>query len=97
MQMSASLILLAIVTEQVTEILKQAVPGIRVTYSKLVSMAIGIVLCYSTKIGLLHELDVPIVYPLVDYVITGLLISKGSNFLHDLFSRFNTAILQRSR
>jgi len=84
MEISASLILLAIVTEQVTEIIKQAIPQIRNCCSHLVSIAIGVLLCVSTRMGALAELGVSVDYPVVDYVITGLLISRGSNFLHSL-------------
>ena len=84
MQLSASIFLLAIITEQTTDIIKQAVPQIRNGYSRLVSIAIGVLLCVSTRMGVLVELNVPVIYPVVDYVLTGLLISRGSNFLHSL-------------
>lgn len=83
MQISATILLLAVVNEQVTGIIKTAFPGIRETWSQAVAMITGIVLCTSTQVGVLTELNVPIVYPIADYVITGLIISKGSNIIHD--------------
>lgn len=84
MQVSATLVLLAVVVEQVVTILKGAFPNIRDSYSQIAAMAIGIILCVSAQMGVLTELKVPVVYPFVDYVVTGLLISRGSNLIHDL-------------
>lgn len=85
LQVPATLLLLAVVVEQVVTILKGAFPNIRNSYSQLAAMGIGIALCISSQMGVLGELKVPVAYPLVDYIITGLLISRGSNLVHDLF------------
>lgn len=97
MQVSATVVLLAIVVEQITNIIKGAVPGIRDEWSKVAAMVVGIVLCFGTRVGVLAELNVPVVYPVVDYVITGMLISRGSNVMHDMFTGVNTYMQARKR
>ena len=97
MQISATIVLLAIVVEQVTNIIKGAVPVIRDEWSRLTAIIVGIILCFATQVGVLAELNVPIVFPAVDYIVTGLLISRGSNFLHDLLEGVNAYVQARKR
>ena len=97
MQISATVILLAIVVEQITNIIKGAVPGIRDEWSKVAAIVVGIILCFATGMGILAELNVPVAYPAVDYIVTGLLISRGSNFIHDMFTGVNSYVKARKR
>ncbi|MDP3486998.1 MAG: hypothetical protein Q8S19_03580 [Bacillota bacterium] len=97
MQISATVILLAIVVEQITNIIKGAVPGIREEWSKVAAIVVGTILCFSTRMGILAELNVPVAYPAVDYIVTGLLISRGSNVLHDMFDGVNSYVQTRKR
>lgn len=90
MQLSATIVLLAIVVEQVTNIIKSVIPAVHDEWSQVAAILVGIVLCASARVGMLAELNVPIAYPVVDYVITGLLISRGSNLIHDLFQGVNS-------
>lgn len=83
MEISATIVLLAFVVEQVTSVLKGAIPALRGHLAQSTSMIVGIVLCFSTRVGVLQELSVPTALPFVDYIVSGLLISRGSNFVHD--------------
>jgi hypothetical protein len=80
----AALFFLAILVEAVTEIAKAAVPVIGGTYSWIISVICGVALTVSTGIGLLQTVGVAIAYPIVDYIVTGIIISRGANYLHDL-------------
>ncbi|MBS3872762.1 MAG: hypothetical protein KGZ92_08155 [Firmicutes bacterium] len=95
MEWSATIVLLAIVVEQVTTVLKGAVPAIKGNLAQATSMLVGIVLCFSTRVGLLQQLSVPTVYPFVDYLVSGLLISRGSNFLHDVIHKLGTLPIKK--
>ena len=48
------------------------------------------ILCYHHG-GLLSLFDIVPFYPLLDYLLTGLIISRGSNIIHDLVSRLKPA------
>ena len=50
----------------------------------LLSIAISIVLCVSAHIGILAMLGVGEVIPLVDYILTGLIVSSGANGFREL-------------
>ena len=97
MQISATVILLAIVVEQITNIIKGAVPRIRDEWSKVTAIVVGIILCFATRMGILAELNVPVAYPAVDYIVTGMLISRGSNVVHDMLTGVNTYMQARKR
>ena len=56
----------------------------------LLSIAISIVLCVSAHIGILAMLGVGEVIPLVDYVLTGLIVSSGANGIRELQKQIQT-------
>ncbi len=86
----SSLAILTLLTEEITNIFKSSFPKI-VTRSRksLVAILVGILLAISTKAGLLSTLGFNITYPLIDFIATGVIISRGSNFLHDLIEQAN--------
>lgn len=54
---------------------------------KVASIVLGIGVCIVYKVGLIALLGVEGGVPLVDYIATGIIISRGSNFLSDLLTR----------
>ncbi|NLN06453.1 MAG: hypothetical protein GX167_02405 [Firmicutes bacterium] len=86
-----TIIVLAIVVEFATEIIKSLFPPVRGHYSKLIAILLGMILCVTTTSGLLSLFDIVPFYPLLDYLLTGLIISRGSNIIHDLVSRLKPA------
>lgn len=65
-----------------TAIFRQVV-GKRAT--QLVSMLVGITLCFAYRVGIFTGLGLRTKYPFVDYFVSGVLISQGSNALSELF------------
>jgi hypothetical protein len=51
---------------------------------KVAAYVVGIAVCVIWKIGVISLLGIGGGIPLADYVITGVVISRGSNYLHDL-------------
>lgn len=80
---------LAVVVEFATEIIKNLIPPARKEFSKVVAIILGVVLCLSTSTGILNLFGLASSYPLADYLISGLIISRGSNIIHDLVSQLN--------
>ena len=86
-----SVIIVALVVQQAVEAIKKAIK-IKKGYSLfkvinvkvLLSIAISIVLCVSAHIGVLAMLGVGDVIPLVDYILTGLIVSSGANGIREL-------------
>lgn len=83
----ASLVILAILVEVCVDIIKAALPFVKGYRSQLASVIIGVLLATATTTGLLAMLDVNISLTWVDYFLTGLIISRGSNFIHDLLAK----------
>jgi len=54
---------------------------------KVASIVLGVGVCIVYKVGLIALLGVEGGIPMVDYVATGIIISRGSNFLSDLLTR----------
>ena len=86
-----SVVIVALVVQQAVEAIKKAIK-IKKGYSLfdlinvkvLLSIAISIVLCVSAHIGVLAMLGVGEVIPLVDYILTGLIVSSGANGIREL-------------
>ncbi|EEG77641.1 hypothetical protein [Dethiobacter alkaliphilus] len=86
-----TILVLAIIVEFSTEIIKSVFPSIRGKLSKIAAILLGMILCVSTGSGILASFNIIPIYPLLDYLLTGLLISRGSNIIHDLVSRLEVA------
>ena len=92
-----SVIIVALVVQQAVEAIKKAIK-IKKGYSLfdlinikvLLSIAISIVLCVSAHIGVLAMLGVGEVIPLVDYILTGLIVSSGANGIRELQKQIQT-------
>ena len=84
-----TILVLAVIVEVVTNGVKAALPILKGNHSRLVAAAIGTLLCITTKIGILANLEIQINYHLIDYIITGIVISRGSNAVHDIISVFD--------
>ena len=93
-----SVIIIALVVQQAVEAIKKAIK-IKKGYSLfklinvkvLLSIAISIVLCVSAHIGILAMLGVGEVIPLVDYILTGLIVSSGANGIRELQKQIQVA------
>lgn len=83
----STIALLAIVVEVVTDILKGMIPTeiLNPTYSRVIALLVGITITVLSKIGMVNEIGLNI-SPMLDYILTGLLISRGSNAVHDISS-----------
>ena len=83
------ILVLAVIVEVVTNGVKAAFPTLKGNHSRLVAAVIGALLCVTTKIGILSNLEIQVKYQLIDYIITGIVISRGSNAVHDIISVFD--------
>ncbi|MFP4015888.1 MAG: hypothetical protein ACLFUI_02545 [Halanaerobiales bacterium] len=88
-----TVILLAVIVEVVTNAIKAAVPAIKggdkKNGSRITATVIGITLCITTHVGILDNLNIDISFDILDYIITGLIISRGANAVHDITNVFN--------
>jgi len=52
--------------------------------------AVGILIAFGAQADLLALVGIPLVIPYLGYILTGLLVSRGANFLHDIWSAIST-------
>jgi hypothetical protein len=81
----STVLLLSVLVEMATNTIK-SIFSIKGSNSRLIAVIIGIIVCLATQIGILHKLDVDIYYDFIDYILTGIIISRGSHAIHDLAS-----------
>ncbi len=85
-QTLGTLAVLAVISEFLTEMIKDNIPFIQKISARWIAAAVGITICFLTDTGLLALSGGYSRYPYLDYFITGLIISRGSGVIHDLIS-----------
>ena len=78
------LILLAAVAEAIWETLKLVWQKKKLHPDVLGSLIIGILLALATGLNFFELVGLPIINPYIGQVLTGILASRGANFIHDL-------------
>lgn len=84
-----SLIVAALISEAVWETLKMTWQQGKVSIDRIGALTVGIVLAFVTGLDMLKLLDLGTTVPYVGIVLTGILISRGANFMHDLLNTIN--------
>lgn len=79
-----TLTVLAVMTEFLTEMIKENIPFTHKTPGKWVAASLGIIICFLTDNGLLAIVGGYSRFPYLDYLVTGLIISRGSGVIHEL-------------
>ena len=57
---------------------------------KLGAIVVGIGVALLTNTNIFELLGIPIAYDVIGVVLTGVLLGRGSNYIHDLMSRLQT-------
>lgn len=80
----------AVLVEAIVQVVKTWVPE-GVTLSgwvwPVVSAVIGVLLCLLAKVNVFDLLGVDLSIPAVSEVLTGVLVSRGAGFVHDLWGK----------
>lgn len=84
-----SIIILALIGEAVWETLKMTWQQGKVSVDRIGALILGILLAVGTGLDLMAMVGVPVNIPLVGMILTGILISRGANFVHDLLNSVN--------
>ena len=83
-----SFVMIAFIVESLWETLKMVRNG-SFNWNVVGVMIIGVVIAVGAGIDLFTFIDIPLRVPYLGMVLTGLLISRGSNFVHDMFEKLN--------
>lgn len=90
------LLVIAVLAEAVWETLKMVWDKGKVSIDRVGAIAIGLLIALGTGFDILKMVDVPINIPYIGMILTGILISRGANFVHDLLGKVNN-IYQNSK
>ena len=80
------LFILAVLCESIVEWVKELIP-FEETVTRLIALVVGIVLAVGAGQNLFDLLAIDFAYPVVGFAIAGLVVSRGSNYIHDLLNR----------
>lgn len=84
-----SLIIIALIGEAVWETLKMTWQQGKVSIDRIGALIIGLLLALGTGLDIMAMIGVPMKVPYVGMILTGLLISRGANFVHDILASIN--------
>ena len=78
------LLIIAASVEALWETLKMFWDGDKVDVNRIGSAILGILLCILANVDFFALVGVELSIPIVGVVLSGLLVSRGANFVHDL-------------
>ena len=81
-----SLLVLATIGEAVWETLKMAWQDKKRTVDRIGALVVGILIAFATGVDILSLVNLPSKIPALGLILTGILISRGSNFVHDILA-----------
>ncbi len=88
-EMVTQLIIIAILVEALTEVFKSVFKDGRLNKSSILSIVVGLILTFTINLDLFVAIGLTPTIPVIGVVATGLLISRGANFVHDTMSKIN--------
>ena len=81
------IIVIALLAETVWENLKMVWQDGKISIDKIGALIVSIVISMATQLDIFVILNFGITIPLVGSFLTGILISKGANVIHDLLNK----------
>ena len=83
------LVVVAIIAESVWETLKITWQDGKVKVDRVGALVVSMLIVFGTRLDMLSLLGIETVIPFLGIILTGILISRGSNFIHDLLVRLS--------
>ncbi len=80
------LFVVALAVESLWESLKMVWQENKLNFDRIGSIILGVLLCVTAKVDFFKLVDVPLSYDIIGYILSGILVSRGSNFIHDFLS-----------
>lgn len=80
-------LVVALIAESVWETLKMIWQKGKLCLDRVGALVVSLVICIDIKLDMLTLLGINTTIPFIGIILTAILISRGSNFLHDLLER----------
>lgn len=84
-----TVVIVALVAEAIWETLKMTWQEGKLSKDRVGAMVISILIAFATGIDLFEIIGIPLSIPYIGIIFTGLLASRGANFIHDLYSKIS--------
>lgn len=81
------IIVIAILIEAVWENLKMIWDDNKISWNALGVLALSIIICILTNVDLFKLVGFEVSIPFVSNILTGIIVSRGANFVNDLFQK----------
>lgn len=85
----AQLIIVAILIEAIWENIKMIWQNGKFSIDRIGSLVISILICILAKIDIFPIVNLSIMVPVIGSILTGIIVSRGANFVHDLFNKIS--------
>lgn len=85
----AQIIIVAILVEAIWENLKMVWKDKKINFNMLGVLLVAIIVCLFTNIDIFPIIGLQMSIPCVGCILTGIIVSRGANFVNDLFSKLN--------
>ncbi|SHI18064.1 hypothetical protein [Clostridium intestinale] len=85
----AKILILSIIGEAIWETLKMFWQEGKISKDRIGALVVCIIIVWSTDLDIMTTIGIPVKFKVIGILLTGILISRGSNFIHDLFNSVN--------
>lgn len=82
-----ALVTMALICEAVWESIKMVWQEGKLSIDRIGALVIGVLIAVGAGLDLPAIVKIPVAIPYVGMVLTGILISRGANFIHDLVKK----------
>lgn len=83
----AQLIIIAILIEAIWENLKMVYDKEKINVNMIGSLILAMLVCVLARINIFEIVGISLIFPVVGYVLAGVIYSRGANFINDLLKK----------
>ena len=83
----AQLIIIALLVEAIWENLKMIWDKNKLNFNMLGSLLLSMIICVLSRINIFEIVGINLIFPVIGWLLTGIICSRGANFVNDLFSK----------
>ena len=92
MQNFFMILVVSIIAESVWETLKMVWQNGKVSIDRIGALVVSISITIGTRMDIFSYFGIKTTIPFMEIILTGILISRGSNFVHDLLEKLSKSI-----
>lgn len=81
------LVIIAILVEAIWENIKMIWQKGKLSIDVIGALGFGILICMLTNANIFPIVGISIKIPVIGEILTGIIVSRGANFVHDLFTK----------